>query len=204
MPECLNAWATAQAATLPDVLSAASKAPTRTGLQALIASFPKTAVEIQEDFGFDRPPTWPASALDVEARTMVANVAARIRSQHEVVHLKVRDNKGLFLLPSTKELSRSPAILLSNGTVITPQGDVFVQKYSGGRTAIFVKSEETFLVSTGGQPRLRNYQELSLGGWGNDSEPAHYRDVQGGTRMQQTTLWLEWRNTVLAMANALP
>jgi len=193
-------------AALPGMLRTAVMALSGASLRSLQAMFPSQAAATQGGIITSRnhadPSGWPRQALDAEGKSLVAAVATATASRHDLVSFRARDT-GRLILGTAQELSRKPAVALSNGMAITQDGDVAVPN---GNQGLSVGQKGDIIVDRGRRVRLTDYQPFSGGGWGSDSVPAHYRKVLPGALVSNSAhfLWTHWHELLPAMAATLP
>jgi hypothetical protein len=132
---------------------------------------------------------------------LVAAVANSATSQHDLVSFRGRD-KGRLILGAVDELSRASVVLPPNGMALALDGDVLVPSLAD---RVDIGQDTLTVVERNGRVRLTGYQPFSLGGWGSDSDPAHYRQVLPGPIVHKAArfLWVHWQDLLPAMASML-
>lgn len=192
----------AEMAALPPMLQAVAEAPSRAALLSLRSAFPPAAARTQGFLGRGPavPPGWPRKALDAGGTNLVAAVANSATSQHDLVSFRARD-KGRLILGAVDELSRAPVVLLPNGMALALDGDVLVPSFD----RVDIGQDKLTVVARNRRVRLTGYQPFSMGSWGSDSDPAHYRQVLPGPIVHKAAsfLWMHWQDLLTAMASTL-
>jgi hypothetical protein len=132
---------------------------------------------------------------------LVAAVANSATSQHDLVSFRGGD-KGRLILGAVDELSRASVVLPPNGMALALDGDVLVPSLAD---RVDIGQDTLTVVERNGRVRLAGYQPFSLGGWGSDSDPAHYRQVLPGPIVHKAArfLWVHWQDLLPAMASML-